>query len=212
MKKTFIAIACCTFLVSIATISYGAGPYLSGNIGVAIANDSDVTDSADPGVTVSIESDAGFAAGVALGYDAEFFRYELEFVYQKNNMDKGGVSGIAGKTSLDGDTKCYGVLLNGYFDIRSKSVFVPYLTAGIGYANVDVSSISIEGYGDVTSISYDDNVFAYQVGAGVGFPASENVTFDIKYRYFATSDPEFDDSVNSEFSSHNIYAGMRVAF
>ena len=33
----------------------------------------------------------------------------------------------------------------------------------------------------------------------------------IKYRYFATSDPEF-DGTEVEYASHNIYAGIRLNF
>ena len=205
MKKNIFIIACCTTLISISTIAYGAGPYVSGNIGFVIPNDSDVTES---GLTAVIESDTGLGLGVALGYDAEFIRYEAEFVYQKNDMDNISATGVS--SSISGDTTSYGVLLNFYYDIRSKSSFVPYLTAGLGYANVEVSSISVPGFGTLTT-SADDGVFAYQFGAGVGFPINEATILDIKYRYFATTDPSF-QLAEIEYSSHNIYAGIRYSF
>ena len=207
MKKNIFIIACCTTLISISTIAYGAGPYVSGNLGFTIPNDSDATDS---GITAVIESDTGLGLGVALGYDAEFIRYEAEFVYQKNDMDNISATGY-GTAPLDGDTTSYGVLLNFYYDIRSKSAFIPYLTAGVGYANVEVSSISVPGFGPVTASSYDDGVLAYQFGVGVGVPFNEAAIFDIKYRYFGTSDPDF-QGTKIEYSSHNIYAGIRYSF
>jgi len=68
MKKTFFMIIGCTMLLSISSIAYSAGPYISGNLGLAIASDSDVTDSTVPGITLDIESDSGLALGVAVGY------------------------------------------------------------------------------------------------------------------------------------------------
>ncbi len=48
-------------------------------------------------------------------------------------------------------------------------------------------------------------------GFGAGYAINEKVTLDMKYRYFGTSDPDF-DGVKAEFSSSNIYAGIRVGF
>ena len=57
----------------------------------------------------------------------------------------------------------------------------------------------------------DDTVFAWQVGAGIGYALTPQLTFDLKYRYFATSDPEF-DGTEVEYASHNVYAGIRLHF
>lgn len=54
-------------------------------------------------------------------------------------------------------------------------------------------------------------MFAYQVGAGVGYALTPQVTLDVKYRYFATADPDF-DGTDMEYASHNIYAGIRLDF
>ncbi len=70
----------------------------------------------------------------------------------------------------------------------------------------EVSDMNLPGFEND-----DDTVFAYQVGAGVGYAVTEKVSFDVKYRYFATSDPEF-DTTKAEYSSHNVYAGIRVTF
>lgn len=207
MKNIFIFV-CCATLTFISTIAYSAGPYISDSIGLSLPNDSDVTDS---GLTARVESDNGLGVAVALGYDAEFIRYEVEYAYQKNDMDN--ISAAGGSASIGGDVLSKGVLLNFYYDIRTKNsfVFVPYITAGLGYANVEVSPISAPGYGPVTTSSYDDNVYAYQFGAGFGIPINEFTTFDLKYRYFATSDPDL-NGTSIKYSSNNIYAGIRVNF
>jgi opacity protein-like surface antigen len=210
MKKTIFVIAGCTMLLSISSLAYSAeGPYVSGNLGVAMLNDSDVTDSTEPGMTVDIESDAGLALGVAVGYGfANNTRIEGEISYQKNDLDKGSVWGF--DTALTGDTSSLAFLLNGYYDFKNTSPFTPFITAGIGMAKVEVNDMNVSGY-DSYGENDDDTVFAYQFGGGVSYAVNEKVNIDVKYRYFGTSDPEF-DSVDAEYSSHNLYAGVRVAF
>lgn len=207
MKKKFLTTACCAALLSISTIAYSAdGPYVSGNLGIGIASDSDVTES---GTTGTFESDKGLALGAAFGYGMGNTRIEGEVAYQKNDLNKVSISGI-GSASIDGDTSSTALLLNGYYDFKNESALTPFLSAGLGLAKVEVSEITLPGFGPVTSNS-DDTVFAYQIGAGVGYAVNDKVSLDLKYRYFATSDPDF-EGTEVEYSSQNIYAGVRVNF
>ena len=80
--------------------------------------------------------------------------------------------------------------------------------AGIGFAGVSAEDLAAAG---VSVSSYDDTVFAYQFGVGVGYAVEESVTLDFGYRYFATSDPEF-NGAEFEFESHNISFGVRIIF
>jgi opacity protein-like surface antigen len=207
MKKKTLTIACCAALLSISSVAYSAaGPYVSGNVGLAIANDSDVT--LVPGITVDVESDSGLALGAAAGYAFEFnTRVEAEIVYQKNDLDEINIFGL--DLDLSGDTSSTALLFNGYYDFNNASAFTPFIGAGIGVANVEVNDFNILGLGGLPDD--DDTVFAYQVGAGVAYAINENIDIDVKYRYFATSDPEF-DITEIEYSSHNIYAGVRIGF
>lgn len=102
-------------------------------------------------------------------------------------------------------------MFNRYFDIRSFSTLVPYLTAGVGFANVDMSATSLNQNGVATAIAGDDKVFTYQVGIGVAYNVNDIITADLKYRYFSTADPDF-SIATAEFSSHNIHVGLRFAF
>jgi opacity protein-like surface antigen len=54
-------------------------------------------------------------------------------------------------------------------------------------------------------------VFSSQIMLGCGLKVSEKMNIDVSYRYFATDDPTF-DTVETEVSSHNILAGVRVTF
>jgi opacity protein-like surface antigen len=211
MKKNILMITGCAMLLSVSSIAYSAeGPYISGNLGVSMPSDSDGTDSTAPGVTMTYESDKGLAFGVAGGYNFGTTRIEGEIAYQKNDLDKVSVSGIPGSVDLTGDTSNLALLLNGYYDFQNDSAFTPFISAGLGFAKIDVSDITLVGFGPLTN-SDDDTVFAYQIGVGAGYAINEKTTFDVKYRYFGTSDPDF-DTTSVEYSSHNFYAGVRVAF
>lgn len=209
MKKYLLIISICVLSVFVASFAYSAeGPYISGNIGLALASDSDLTDSTVPGFTLTTEYNSGWALGAALGYDFNMFRVEGEISYQKNDVDKLGAMGV----SLDatGDVTAFSFLVNGYFDFINNSPFTPYISAGLGCARVEFNDFNISGSG-FPSASDDDTVFAYQIGAGIGYAVNEKVTIDLKYRYFATENPEF-DTTEAEFASNNILLGVRVNF
>jgi opacity protein-like surface antigen len=210
MKKTFLITAACAMTLSISSIAFSAeGPYVSGNLGLAIPSDSDLTDSTLPGITINIESDSGLALGVAAGYAfANNTRIEGEIAYQKNDLDKASLFGV--NVDLTGDTSSLALLLNGYYDFKNASAFTPFISGGIGMAKVEINDMNIPGSG-LPNTNEDDTVFAYQVGVGVSYAVNEKVSLDVKYRYFGTADPEF-DTTEAEYSSHNVYAGIRVSF
>ena len=122
-------------------------------------------------------------------------------------MDKAQLRGA--EVNLTGDTSSLGLLLNGYYDFVNKSPWTPFVSAGLGLARVDSNDMNVPGSG-IANTNEDDTVFGFQVGAGVGYAVSGTVSLDVKYRYFGTSDPEF-DTTDVEYSSHNVYAGVRVS-
>ena len=131
MKKVLLIVAGCTMLLSVSSIAYSAdGLYVGGNLGLAIANDSDVTDSRAPGITLEFESDMGYALGGAIGYGFGNFRIEGEIAYQKNDLDQIKALGVS--VDATGDTSSLTGLLNGYYDFDNTSPFTPYISGGIG--------------------------------------------------------------------------------
>jgi len=209
MKKTFLITACCAILLVISPIAYSAeGLYVSTNLGLAILTDSDLTDSTIPGIAVHLDSDSGLAFGSAIGYDfGNNIRMEGEIAYQKNDLDIANALGV--DVELTGDSSSLAFLLNGYYDFTKRSL-TSFIYAGLGFANVDVNDFNVPGSG-FPRVSDDDTVFAYQLGAGVGYAINKEITFDVKYRYLGTSDPDF-ETATAEYSSHNFYISMRFAF
>ena len=209
MKKNLLIIFVILLTLFLTAPVYGAeGLYVSGYFGFAMASDSDLTDSTVPGVTVNTEFDTGPALGAALGYDFNKFRVEGEISYQKNDVDKIGALGVF--FDATGDATAISFLINGYFDFVNSSAFTPYISAGLGYAQVEFNDLNISGSGFPGS-SDEDTVFAYQIGIGLGYAVSEKVTIDVKYRYFGTEDSEY-DTTKAEFASNNVLFGIRVNF
>jgi opacity protein-like surface antigen len=206
MKKLVLCFFSGLIVFSFSTIAYAEGLYFSGNIGAALLTDADIT---EPGFNAELESDTGVALGIAVGYAySNNIRAEIEFAYQTNDADTLDAFGV--ELDATGDTTNYAGLLNLYYDFVNDSSFIPFITAGIGYAKVELNDFNLSGSG-MPNINEDDEVFAYQVGAGVGYVVSEKITLDFKYRYFGTDDPEF-DITEAEYASHNFYFGIRASF
>jgi opacity protein-like surface antigen len=211
-KRMLVWIGClsCLLLLMISDIAFSqqTGPYVSGNFGLTILTDSDVSDWSGSG---KIEYDPGFSLMAAVGYNFGVFRAEGEIGYQRNDIDKmNACSGTlcASGVPSSGDLTALSFLVNGYYDFVNKSPFTPYFTFGIGVARLEINDFRVRGvrFGDL-----DDTVFAYQVGAGVGYSINKNFTIDLKYRYFATADPNF-NGLDAEFPSQKIFLGLRFTF
>jgi len=191
-----------------APVYSAEGLYVSGNLGFAMLSDSDLTDSTVPGITVNTEFDTGLALGAALGYDFNRFRVEGEISYQKNDVDKIGAPGVS--LNAAGESVALSFLINGYYDFINNSAFTPYISVGLGFAQVEFNDLDISGLGFSGSTD-EDTVFAYQVGIGVGYALTQKVTIDVKYRYFGAEDSEY-DTTKAEFASNNFLFGMRINF
>ena len=206
MKKVILGLVFCFLMVFPALSLAATGWYGSANVGMALVPDSDV-DVSFPGTgsfTGELSYDTGFTVGGAVGYIMEKFRVEGELSYLTSDIDS--ISAFGFSESLDGDISALTFLVNGYIDFATGGPLTPYITAGIGYSNLEA---------DIEGTSDDDNLFTYQLGVGVGYAMSERVTLDLRYRYLGFEDYEYSEpgeSLSIEASSHNITAGLRIAF
>lgn len=184
--------------------------YVSGNFGITFPRDSTTTDSTVPGTTLDFGYDNGWSFIGAFGAKRDQYRADFEFGFQTNDLDSVKAMGttlpLAG-TGIKGHVDVVTGLVNVYYDFDLNNGFVPYLTAGLGFANA-TAKITVPGYG---TVSDDDTVFAYQAGAGIGYVLNDRITLDARYRYLGTSDSNF-GTTKSEFASHNILLGVRVNF
>ena len=208
MNKSKLIILGCIFILMLASSVFAAdGVYISGNIGLTILNDSDLTSSAAPGVTVETEFDAGLDVYGAMGFVVGQARIELELAYRINDIDS-FTSGVT--VSGGGEVSALSGLVNAFYDIKTDSKITPYIGGGLGVAYVEIDNLLLSFNGITIPGNEDDTVFAYQVGGGIAYAINDKMTADLGYRYFATEDPDF-DGLEAEYDSHNITIGIRFA-
>lgn len=189
--------------------------YLDVSGGLSSPMDSDVGGSAS---STEFTYDEGFSFSTALGYRPEvkhsalgYMRFEGALGYQQSEIGNDGVSPTSGTA---GDTHTYTAMLNGYYDFKNATSFIPYIGAGLGIARVSLK--------DVTRVNISDDsdtLGAYQLMAGFSVePESLPYTsLHLGYRFFSTiGDAEFTDStgaqVEVEQANHNIEGGIRWHF
>jgi len=176
------------------------GFYISGQLGITLLPDLDDV----PKVTLEFEP--GYSIGVAAGYRYGKLRLEGEIGYRENNIDQCIAYGK--ERSVSGYTSGSAFLINGYYDFVNKTAFTPYITAGIGMAELKNNDLIIAGR-DIGSA--EDTVLAYQVGAGVGYALNQKYTVDLKYRFSSATRPEFGGH-KVDVAGHVIFLGLRYNF
>lgn len=215
LKKALYTIACLFILLLRMNVSAAGEFYASYIGGVTFLSESDLTGNvvnevnADLGgnaENISLEHsfDTGFVMGGNGGYDFGSIRAEGEVTYRRNDLNKftthATVDGtnISTSSNSDGYVSSLGFMANCFLDYDNDSRFTPYGGGGVGLSITKHSNGS----------SQDDTVFAYQLGAGLAFEATEFITIELSYRFFGTSDPEL-GSTTVEYITHNILLGFR---
>lgn len=226
MRRALLSVGVATlFGVSAASLPAPAKAqwYASGNLGVTWVNDSDFTETG-PGVAAAgeITFDTGWSFNGAVGRQFGNFRIEGEISRRQADTDTLGLSTLTvgnvllasgGTSSIDGEVTTWGFMVNGWYDFPTGTAWVPTIGGGIGFANVNME---VNRVGSVaTSFDESDTVFAYQIGVGLGYRVNPRMIVSVTYRYFGTSDPEFDVGSftdEGEYQTHNIEVGLRYRF
>lgn len=164
-----------------------------------------------------LEMDVEYAVGVALGltpfHHSPFWsntRYELELMYRETDFDSLSNAALA-PGGFGGSVESYVAMANAYYDFETGSRWRPYVGFGLGVAQQNFDSVTI-------NTDDDDTVFAYQGMVGMSYTLEPyNYTHvGFGYRYFGTADPSYTNSAGSSvehsYDGHNIEAFLRVPF
>lgn len=164
-----------------------------------------------------LEFDVEYAVGLAAGYIPASgnglysnTRYELEVMYREVDFDSLSNTSLA-PGGFGGSVESYTVMGNVYYDFHNESHWTPYIGAGLGYAQHQFDSITIQ-------TDDEDGVFAYQAMAGLAHRIEpyDNVSVGFGYRYFGTQELEVrsrsGNSVAMDYDSHNLEAFLRIGF
>ena len=205
MKKLLV-LSLAVFFVIGATGICLAAPYVNANFAGYIGHDSDWSNL--NGATAELTTETGYGFSLAIGNDLPEYRFELELAYRLSDLDELAVSGSAAQ-SVEGEVSSATLLANYYADFDTNTAITPFIGGGIGLAKVDLQIENITGV--VVDESGDDTVFAYQAALGVAFKMNETATIELSYRYFATAEPDINDT-EMEYATSNVMLGFRMYF
>jgi outer membrane immunogenic protein len=167
----------------------------------------------------SLAGSAGYRFGSGLRTDAEL-AYGHNGLGDLRIRADGGLGAALGLGSFNGATlkanghlSAVSLLGNAWYDIDLGKL-KPYFGGGLGGANISAGNVSV---GPVTIANNRDTVFAFQLGAGVGYELLPAIVLTMDYRYLRTSDPTFRDLVlgtnfRSEYRAHDLRLGARYQF
>jgi len=232
----------------VATVSTAnSGFYLTGAIGystkkTAQTNGTFYSVTAGPTVSTTAAGTSSMKAtakgpifALGLGFNAaENFRTDLtwNFITGKDLKATGAINGIAGANDAFnlGEVSAQTLMLNAYFDFDKMASVTPYVTAGLGYGRIK-SDAKDTYFGNKQKW----NRFIWQAGLGITGEVSNNVAWDLGYRYMHLGNVKINTVTNLaadgttvlaapvaggdqvigsakiKFASHAVMLGLRVA-
>ncbi len=186
-------------LLAVSTTLYSNESYISTHFGGNVANSSDVV-SQNNSSKITFDFGGSFLIAYGVKFLRPNMRTEIEFAYQKSDIEK-----INNQIVSRGFVSSASLMVNEYYDFYNDTLFTPYVTAGIGFAKVELDDFDFDKY------KGSDKVFAYQFGTGVEYKYSDQISLDARYRFYGTDNSEFANST-CQYSLHSILFGMRVDF
>lgn len=213
---TSFVVALTVLAVATANQALAQGFYVQGGAAYTSPQGADAKGPAATFGTTKLEYDAGYRLNFAGGYNFNPIRAELEIYYSRSNVDTMRNAFVGGGATLkaSGATSTTALMANGYYDFVTGTPFSPYLGAGIGWAKVDVNSVTAPGY---TTTDDGDNVFAFQGMVGVAYEVTKQLALTAEYRYFGAQDVSLRDRTGTAYKTdgqrvHSFGAGLRYAF
>ena len=191
--------------------------YIAARIGAAFAEDTQFN---TLGTTVETEFDPGYNLALAVGrvfktQSPVSFRAEAELGYivlEAEQHQVAGVGAFSGSAATGEATALVG-LANAYIDYE-LGTFTPFVSAGIGYANLELDNFGTTPTGQV--LDTNEEGVAWQIGVGTAYAVSNSLNIDLSYRYSGIENVGVtaNDGTSSDldFRNHQISIGIRKAF
>ena len=184
-------------------------------------------------VTPDIDTAESASFGVAVG--AKLFtpglRWEAEYAHRTSNVDgdatimiPAGIPQVGGlaldlPAHVDGDVSMDSVLFNLAYDFNHAGRLSPFVHAGVGYARVNVESLTFTTAFSAPRVpGAENNGMAYSYGAGVAFRVTTGVAVDVLYRRIeygsVLTDPSPTGLGKDEFdvALGDLSVGVRLSF
>ena len=218
MKKTLLLAGVAGALFSLNANAMDLTPYVGARVLYtsidAKMKYSDATDSEKYNI-----DDKGIGAGLFVGSAIKLpygaIRAELEY-NKKADTKKSYTTNIGLPETFNAKLETQSFMLNAYYDIDTGSKITPYIGGGIGYAKLKLND---QYWQDVYAKNIKDTNFAWQIGAGVAYAVTDNISIDAGYRYidFGDLSDSGDDGYGGEsekidVSANEFYLGVRYNF
>mgnify|MGYP001209320005 CR=1 FL=1 len=206
MKTSLLLAAAAVVALASPAVAQDAPSYVQFNLGLTASGDvdldaSDGVNSFSGGADLETGTFGSIAAGASMGGG---WMLEGEALLLSNDIETDAADAALGE-ALDAHVESYALMVNGVYNFDAGSVR-PYVGAGAGFGS---SKYRLAGE------SEDDMGLAWQVKAGVVIPGSQNLSWDIGYRYLTL--PRFDItqspvSIEADTSAHILSVGARMSF
>lgn len=168
----------------------------------------------------------GYNFSGAIGYRFGDFRTDVEVSLFGNAIEAVSAS-VTGRRPGDGNVTGRAFMLNLYYDIPIRnSPLKPYLGGGIGIYNTKINNLTNDllasvpaqfGGPFIVEDEKSNEVFAFQIRAGLGYEINSTWTVFLGYRYFGGSTLTFTDTIFGTLKPsgarlHAIEVGTRISF
>ncbi len=177
-----------------------SGLYVGGTVGYGTGtSDWDIA-----GVEVANITPKGMIYGVTIGYNwqAGSFVYGLEGDYNFSSV-KGSAPCFAGVLTCDAENKWFATF-RGRFGYAFDR-FMPYLTAGGAYGDVQVSIAAPPS-------AASENKFGYAIGGGLEYAFLGNWTGKLEYLFVDLGTFQTPGLVDASFYQHTFKVGLNYKF
>ena len=174
-----------------------------------------------------------FGGGLRVEGELFFARSEVERLTYEGVNAGGRALPREVNVPIDGTADQIGGFANLWYDIALGGDWLPFVGGGLGFVRIDQSGLDYDSNrlvqeiaarqaaavgqaaphyppGFVPEISTVDNVFAWHLGAGLGYRLNDNVILQAGYRFQAASDLGFDGS--NAFGTVAVETAMRIHF
>jgi OOP family OmpA-OmpF porin len=185
-----------------------------------------------PRRSVTANFDSGFNVGGRLGYQWGPWRFEEEYSYRRNALSSpgglggnGGLDGVVTSSAgFQGQRSTHAIMTNVIYDFTIGWPISPHIGAGIGAVDI-IDSVSLRSatisalppgvtqtpaglvpvpqtFGG-TFLKGSTWQLGYQAIGGIRYEFNPVVSFDLDYRYLATTDPTFNNQGRNPFPNGN---------
>jgi OmpA-OmpF porin, OOP family len=214
------AVAACIAAAAVMSVASSRAQtlYLGAEGGWSLLTDQTSTSAGFP--TVNSRFDSGFAVGGRAGYEMGPWRFEGEYAYRSNDLDRITVAGFS-PAGLRHGRESHAIMANLLYDINLTNFGIalplpitPHIGAGVGAVNI-IDRAFAPGLGRF--FDDDDWQFGYQAIAGFRYNVTPNIAFDLDYRYLATTEATFRVPGNgvtyrSGYETHNVIGSLVYRF